>query len=152
VENEHAGAEILEQETDAAIALWLGRVEAEPEIITVRLSTAERCAHLPAIFHELVQRLRHPLPLGTRTRKSSASARHGQLRREQGYTAAMMVEELRLLQAAIFEILRKNLERVNFSVLLVEVMATVDEIDSQLAQAMASYLSNSNARGPMNEA
>ena len=134
-------AGILENETQATISQWLDRVDAEPEIISVRLTAAERCAHLPAIFHDLVERLRHPLPLGTRALKSPASVKHGLMRREQGYTPAMMVEESRMLQVSIFQTLQQNLQKVNFSVLLVDVMAIADEDDSQLAQAMTSYIS-----------
>jgi hypothetical protein len=79
--------------------------------------------------------------LGTRALRSRASEMHGLLRREQGYTAAMMVEESRMLQVSIFQTLQQNLHKVNFSVVLVDVMAIADEVDSQLAQAMTSYIS-----------
>jgi len=138
-------AGILEAETQSAISQWLDHVNAEPEIITVRLTAAERCAHLPAVFHDLVERLRHPLPLGTRALKSPASVKHGLLRREQGYTPAMMVEESRMLQVSIFQTLQDNLQKVDFSLLLVDVMAIADEVDSQLAQAMTSYISEAHA-------
>ena len=76
-------AAILEQETQSTISDWLLRVELEPEIITVRLGSAARCAHLPQLFRDLVSRLRQPLPLGTRAgftripqpRTSAAQAR-----------------------------------------------------------------------------
>ena len=71
---------------------------------------------------------------------SDGAFNHGILRREQGYTAAMMVEESRMLQVSIFETLKDNQEKLDASVLLVDVMAIADEVDSQLAQAMASYL------------
>jgi CheY-like chemotaxis protein len=138
-------ATILESETQSAIALWLRRVEAEPDVITVRLTTTERCAHLPALFHDLIERLRHPLPLGTRALKSSAAEKHGLLRREQGYTPAMMVDESRMLQVSIFDTLQRNLHKVDFSVLLVDVMSIADEVDSQLAQAMACYISEAKS-------
>jgi len=138
---------ILQNETNATISNWLQRVEAEPEVISVRLTAAERTAHLPALFHDLVDRLRNPLPLGTRALKSVASEKHGLLRREQGYTAAMMVEESRMLQVSIFETLQQNLHKVNFSILLSEVMVIADEVDSQLAQAMTSYISEAKTDG-----
>jgi len=133
--------QILENETGATISQWLKRVDAEPEIISVRLTDSERSAHLPAVFHDLVERLRHPLPLGTRALKSPASVAHGLKRREQGYTPAMMVEESRMLQVSIFQTLQQNLHKVDFSVLLSDVMVIADEVDSQLAQAMTSYIS-----------
>jgi hypothetical protein len=54
----------------------------------------------------------------------------------------MMVES-RMLQVSIFQTLQNNLYRVNFSLILVGVMAIADEVDAQLAQAMASYVSES---------
>lgn len=136
-------ASILERETQLAIDDWLLRVELEPQIIAVPMDYKERCAHLPQLFRDLVSRLRHPLPLGTRALVSTAAAGHGLARRKQGYTAAMMVEESRMLQVSIFQTLQNNLHKVDFSLLLVDVMAIADEVDSQLAQAMASYVSES---------
>jgi hypothetical protein len=92
------------------------------------------------VFRDLVARLRNPLPLGTRALLSDSAFDHGISRREQGYTAAMIVEESRMLQVSIFETLQDNLNQLDDSVILVDVMAIADEVDSQLAQAMASYV------------
>jgi hypothetical protein len=133
-------ANVLERETHSTIARWLVRVESEPDIITVRLNAGERCAHLPAMFRDLIARLRNPLPLGTRALLSDGAFDHGIARREQGYSAPMMVEESRMLQVSIFEMLQSNQNQLDESVILVDVMAIADECDSQLAQAMASYV------------
>ncbi len=140
-------ADILEHETVATIAAWLARVDAEPEVITVAMGDAERCEHLPALFRDLVSRLRFPLPLGSRALVSASAAEHGLRRRRQGYTAAMMVEESRMLQVSIFQMLQDNLAKADFSTLLVGVMAVADEVDSQLAQAMSSYVGESKVDG-----
>jgi len=55
----------------------------------------------------------------------------------------MMVEESRILQVSIFNTLQKNLASIDFSVVLIGVMTIADEIDSQLSQAMKSYLAES---------
>jgi CheY-like chemotaxis protein len=133
-------ASILERETNATIADWLTRIDGEPEVITVRMDDNARSSHLPQLFRDLVSRLRNPLPLGTRALVSPSASDHGILRRKQGYTAAMLVEESRMLQVSIFQTLQNNLHTVDFSVLLVGVMAIADEVDSQLAQAMSSYV------------
>ena len=72
------------------------------------------------------------------------AAEHGQTRRKQGYTAAMLVEESRMLQVSIFQTLQNNLQTVDFSQLLKDVMAIADEVDSQLAQAMTTYMAAGN--------
>jgi DNA-binding response OmpR family regulator len=133
-------ASVLEQNTNATIQDWLLRVELEPDIITVPLDYEKRTSYLPKMFHDLVHRLRHPLPLGTRAKPSAEAAHHGRTRRKQGYSAAMMVEESRMLQVSIFQTLQNNLLQIDFSLLLVGVMAIADEVDSQLAQQMAAYI------------
>jgi len=140
-------AKILSRETQATIADWLERVKGEPQIITVKLSAADRCAHLPRLFEDLIRRLEFPLPLGTRALLSTSAAEHGVERRKQGYTAGMLVEESRMLQVSIFQTLQNNLDRVDFSVLLVGVMAIADEVDSQLAQQMAAYVAEAGVDG-----
>jgi CheY-like chemotaxis protein len=136
-------ADILEYAAQSTIEDWLQSVKREPEVFSVAMEDDVRCAHLPQMFRDLVSRLRHPLPLGTRALVSPAAARHGQLRCQQGYTAPMLVEESRMLQVAIFQTLQDNLQKADYSVLLVGVMAIADEVDSQLAQQMASYISES---------
>jgi hypothetical protein len=138
-------ADILERETASTIARWLARVAEEGDIISSPLTPEERCAHLPALFRDLVTRLREPLALGTRALLSDAAHDHGCLRRTQGYTPAMLVEESRMLQVSIFQTLQLNFRDVDFNVLLVDVMAIADEVDSQLAQTMSSYVFEANA-------
>jgi hypothetical protein len=95
---------------------------------------------LPQVFRDLVYRLRSSTPLGTKEVISIAAAQHGVARRKQGYTAAMLVEESRMLQVSIFQILQNNLVSIDFSVLLIGVMTIADEADSQLSQAHAIHL------------
>jgi len=133
-------ASVLERETATTISNWYRLVESEPSLTRISLSHEDRCAHLPGMFRDLVYRLNNPLPLGRRALKSSAANQHGKLRREQGYTATMIVEESRMLQVSIFETLQRNIEDTRPGVLLLYVMTIADEVDSQLAQAMTSFI------------
>ncbi|MGD0941659.1 MAG: hypothetical protein ABR905_18335 [Terracidiphilus sp.] len=134
-------ASVLERETQITISDWYTLVEAEPELTLIPLSREDRCMHLPEMFRDLVSRLRHPLPLGTRALTSVAARNHGCLRRDQGYTAAQLVVESRMLQVSIFKTLQLHVEDTKPGVLLMYIMAIADEVDSQLAQAMKSYIS-----------
>jgi CheY-like chemotaxis protein len=136
-------AAILEREVPYTIADWMKRVDADTLITRIEMSDPDRSAHLPRLLADLVHRLRNPLPLGSRALVSDAAANHGTLRREQGYSAAMVVEESRMLQVSIFQTLQNNLSRVDFSLLLMGVMTIADEVDSQLAQQMSSYAAES---------
>jgi hypothetical protein len=94
------------------------------------------------LFRDLVARLRTALPFGRKGPLFAFAAEHGLARRRQG-SAAMMVEESRILQVCIFHTLEMNLATIDFSVLLSQVMTIADEVDSQLRQAMECYVEES---------
>ena len=119
-------ADILERELRSLIVDWLARVEHEPDLKSIPLSFEERTGHLPHLLHGVTKRLR--LDAGTKAPISKAAAEHGDLRRKQGYTVAMAVEESRLLQVTIFSTLQKNIENLQFSMLLPDVVTIADEV------------------------
>jgi DNA-binding NarL/FixJ family response regulator len=137
-------ATILDRETQNAVEEWYKRALLEPELMAVPLSSEIRCAYLTQLFRDLVVRLRSGKPSGD----SAGASQHGMDRCDQGYTAAMMVTESRMLQVTIFHTLHKHLDSIDCSVLLLGVMAIADECDSQLAQAMTSYVAR-GCREPM---
>jgi ActR/RegA family two-component response regulator len=131
-------ASILERELDTTIHNWMVLVEQDEELIHIPLSFEDRTGHLPNLLAAVIHRLR--LPAIVKAHVSNAAHEHGILRRQQGYSAAMMVEESRILQVSIFNTLQNNLPRVDFSKVLLDVMTIADEVDSQLKQAMLSYV------------
>jgi len=136
-------AAIIERTAEDAIREWYTRIQTDQKVTAVSLTKEERCGHLPQVFLDLVSRLRSSKPIGSKELISSAASEHGINRRKYGYTAAMLVEESRMLQVSIFQVLQNNLATIDFSVLLIGVMTIADEIDSQLSQAMASYIAES---------
>jgi hypothetical protein len=131
-------ADILERELDAVIVDWLARVEQEPDLTCIPLNFEDRTGHLPHLLHDVIARLR--LDAGTKAPISKAAAEHGDLRRRQGYTVAMAVEESRLLQVTIFSTLHKNEKNVEFSMLLPDVVRIADEVDAQLKEQMLRFM------------
>jgi DNA-binding response OmpR family regulator len=136
--NRERVASILERDAVATIANWLFRVEHDPELTSIQLSNEQRTGHLPQLIRELVQRLRVPRGLGT-NQVSEAAVMHGLVRRSQGYSIPMMIEESRMLQVSLFHTLQVNLNTVDFSLLLTDVMTIADEVDLQLKQTIVSF-------------
>jgi DNA-binding response OmpR family regulator len=130
-------ASILEREVETTIQNWLDIVDQDAELTCIPLSRNERTGHLPQLLLDLVNRLR--LDSRLETPISEAARTHGAMRRQQGYTATMVVEESRILQVSIFSTLQRNLRGVDFSKLLLDVVTIADEVDSQLKQAMYWY-------------
>jgi DNA-binding response OmpR family regulator len=138
VTNTERVASILERDALKTTNDWLARVEREDELTSVPLSKEQRTGHLPKLLQELVQRLRVPRSLGTKA-VSQAAGEHGKIRKIQGYSIPMIIEESRILQVSIFQTLQNNLTTVDFSLLLIDVMTIADEVDSQLKQTIISF-------------
>jgi hypothetical protein len=131
-------ADILEQELNPTIHEWIGLVEKEPELVRIPLNFDERTGHLPKLLHEVIARLR--LDKGSKVPVSVAAGQHGKLRLKQGYSAAMVVDESRILQVCIFSTLHRNEHRVKFSRLLPDVVTIADEVDAQLKQQILCFI------------
>ncbi len=136
-------AEVLERTTGPVIQDWYKLILAERLVMSIPMSHELRCGHLPQFFRELVARLVSSKPIVSKASVSPAATIHGMNRRRSGYTAAMLVEESRLLQVTIFKTIQNNLAIIDPSLLLAGVMTTADEVDSQLSQAMASLIADS---------
>jgi DNA-binding response OmpR family regulator len=131
-------ATILERDAQRTIAEWLSRVKRDDELTRLPLSQQQRTGHLPQLLRELVDRLRVPRSLGTE-QVSEAAVLHGKVRLSQGYSIPMLIEESRILQVSIFHTLQTNLNVVDFSLLLIDVMTIADEVDLQLKQTVMSF-------------
>jgi hypothetical protein len=131
-------ADILEQDLDRTIHDWIALVEKEPDLIRIPLNFEERTGHLPKLLHDVIARLR--LDKGSKAPISAAARQHGELRRKQGYSAAMVVDESRILQVCIFSTLHRNERRVIFSRLLPDIVTIADEVDAQLKQQVLCFL------------
>jgi hypothetical protein len=137
-------ADILERDLDAVIRDWLSRVEKEADLTCIPLNFEERTGHLPQLLHAVIARLR--LDDRTKAPISAAAAIHGDLRRKQGYTVAMAVEESRLLQVSVFSMLHKEVKRLDFSTLLPDVVTIADEVDARLKQQMLRFMAADAAK------
>ena|ERR1700687_3643631 len=129
-------ADILERELEPTIKEWLRRVNLIPELTDVPLSDADRTGHLPKLYHDLISRLR--LAKDGRPPVSAAAAAHGLLRRAQGYSATMLIEESRIFQVATFSALHLHQSELDQNQVLLDVMVVADEVDAQLMEAVRS--------------
>jgi hypothetical protein len=130
-------ATILDREIEPTIKEWLRRVSLLPELTHIPLSDEDRSRHLPKLFHDLACRLR--LAKDSRLLASSAATEHGQRRRLQGYSPAMVVEESRLFQVVTFQTLNLHQGELDQEQLLSAVMVIADEADLQLGEAVRCW-------------
>jgi DNA-binding response OmpR family regulator len=135
-------AEILQRCTTKIVEDWLGRVRKTKELNQISLTDKERTGYLPKLIEDLIIRLREASALGAEGDSlcSAAAVAHGKMRKVQGYTPGMLVHDSQILQVTLFGVLQNNLSAIDFSLLLPDIMTIADEVDSQLRQAMDSYM------------
>lgn len=141
IEKERVAA-ILERCMPGVVEDWLARVNQSKELNHLSLSNEERTGHLPKLVEDLIVRLRKSSATSKDSDAifSTAAVAHGKLRHQQSYTPAMLVHESRILQVTLFGTLQRNLNLLDFSLLLPDVMTIADEVDAQLTQSMNSYM------------
>jgi hypothetical protein len=131
-------ATILERELQPTIKEWLRRVNLVPELTAVPLSGVDRSGHLPKLYADLICRLR--LDRDAHPPVSIAAAAHGKVRREQGYSASMVIEESRIFQVSTFSTLHVHQSELDPHKLLLDVMVIADEVDAQLKETVRSLM------------
>ena len=141
-------SEILHRCSDIVVKNWLARVKEARELNHLPLIDSERTGHLPKLIEDLVSRLNKPItgsPQDSDAVGSPAAVLHGELRFAQRYTPEMLVHESRILQVTLFSTLKDNMNALDFSLLLPDVMTIADEVDAQLTQTMGSYMKLANS-------
>jgi DNA-binding response OmpR family regulator len=141
-------SEILHRCSDIIVKNWLARVKQARELSHITLTDEERTGHLPKLLEDLVLRLNRPItgsPQDSDAICSPAAVLHGELRFAQNYDPEMLVHESRILQVTLFSTLKDNMNALDFSLLLPDVMTIADEVDAQLTQAMGGYMKVSNS-------
>jgi hypothetical protein len=131
-------AAILERELDHTIKEWTSQVNLVPSLSDVPLSDVDRTCHLRKLFNDVLSRLR-----GTGDTKppvSLAASAHGRLRFAQGYSAAMLVDESRLLEVATFGTLHLHQDELDQNQVLPDVLTIVDEADRQLTETIRGFM------------
>jgi hypothetical protein len=131
-------ADILERELQPTIQEWLRRVNLVPELTDVALSDADRTGHLPKLYQDLIFRLR--LAEDVESPVSVAAATHGEVRRAQGYSASMLIQESRVFQVATFSTLHRHQSELDPSQILANAMVIADEVDAQLMETVRSLM------------
>ena len=137
-------ATILEREIEPMGEEWLRRVKLIPELTRIPLTDEDRSDHLPKLFHDVICRLR--LVKDAPTHFSANAAAHGQLRRKQGYSAAMVVDESRVFEVTIFHTLHLHQSELDQQQVLLAIVVIADEADAQLAETVFNLVGTKQAR------
>jgi hypothetical protein len=131
---------ILQRCSASVVEGWLARAKQSNDLNCLLLSDEQRSGYLPRLLDDIDRRLGQSRACDSATIICPGAAIHGKLRYLQGYSIALLVHEARILEVVIFGTLHNNLSYMDFNLLLPDIMAIADEVDSQLEQSIESYV------------
>jgi hypothetical protein len=109
-----------------------------PELAELKLSEEERVNHLPAFLQGIAEQLESSAD--QKASVTGAAAEHGRMRYRQGYSIPLMIEDARLLQDAIYELIQDNLLTLDLSRLISDLRRMDDTVDIELKEAIQAYI------------
>ncbi len=134
-------AVLLQENSEEIVSRWLSMVEGGPEIASVPLPSGERAGHIPLLLSGLVYMLEQQ-PAVITPDTLHAAAEHGRLRRRQGYSIPMLVNETRLLRRSICDMVQNHLLAVEISYVIPDLVCVSDSLDAQIKASIEAYLAD----------
>jgi YesN/AraC family two-component response regulator len=131
-------ADIIEENLDKIFQQWLSMTENSALLTTAELPIEHRKTYVPAILADLVKSLRTGHEM-IRAAELGSATRYGQARRGQGCSATELIEESRMLQRAVYNVLQTNLLVADLSWLIPDMIRVSDGLQQQLILAVESY-------------
>jgi ActR/RegA family two-component response regulator/SepF-like predicted cell division protein (DUF552 family) len=133
-------ANLLRENIQEIASKVLEGMKADPQLGQLRLSDTQRVDHIPKMIGAIADSLESNH--GKISENSlRAAAEHGKLRRKQGYSIPMMVEDTHAVDDAIHEIVQNNLLFLDLSHLIPGLRAVNGILEMQLKESLKAYTS-----------
>jgi DNA-binding NtrC family response regulator len=138
-------SQIVGENKDNIVASWLLQMRALTKgTAQQQLSDQEVLNHVAAFVDELCRRVEDPSS-GLHQLAREAAARHGELRRQQGFTVGFLLQESTAMRREVLTAIHRNLMVLDLSYLFTDFTAMSESLDDQLDVAVAAYLEQMSA-------
>lgn len=131
-------AVVLRENEQEVIDIWFTEVQADPEFQEIPMSRKQRIDHLPVLLKELVRRLEKG-DTGPDPESARNAAAHGRKRREQGYSAMLIVQENRLFYRVIANRLQQNLLDLDISTVIPDLIRISEVLNEMLQESIREF-------------
>jgi ActR/RegA family two-component response regulator len=111
-------ADFLRDNADQIAARALIAMKSDSRLAALPLTDEQRLAHVPGLLRGIVSQLEAEVPDGNNGSILAEGARHGALRCRQQYSEEMLVDDVRLLDASIYDTIQDGLLRLELSSLI----------------------------------
>jgi CheY-like chemotaxis protein len=131
---------ILRDNLDTIVARSLVNMKATSDLAALPLSDEERLDHLRETLSELADHLESGLPNDASELLLHSARLRGEVRRKQHYPLKLMVQNERIVDQVINNVIYENLLTLNLSYLLLDLNKLDDALLLQLEESIGAYL------------
>jgi len=135
----------LREHIDKIVEQSLDGMKADSSLASLPIPDRGRIDHIPRIMGEVIEQLESSLPDRPTERALRAGALHGEVRREQGYSLEMLVEDTRILEGAIYSLLQDNLLTIDLSTLVPDLKRVNGSLDAHLRESLKAFITSKAA-------
>lgn len=129
----------LKGHADEVLGRALQAMKTDPRLGVLPLSDRERSDHIPVLLEQIVRQLRSKNPNNPTRELCKAGAQHGEVRRRQGYTQEMLVEDTRIIDTCIYAVVQDHLLHIELSNLIPDLSRVNTGLESHLQASLTSY-------------
>jgi YesN/AraC family two-component response regulator len=134
-------AEVLTEKQGEILSRWLEEWKRDPKLSRFQLTKNEMLNQLPELLKQLVSHPPETAPISKQV--AQVAIAHAVRRREQGFTQALLVREVRIFRVVLGEVLQENLLRIDLSYLVYDMIEISQNLDQLLEEGVAAFVDGS---------
>lgn len=112
-----------------------------PRIGAIPLTDSERINHIPSLLAEIVRQLRSAQPGNLTKEMLLAAYKHGETRRQQGYSQEMLVDDTRIVDSSTYGVVQDHLLEISLSNLIPDLSRLNDGLEGHLQASLRAFTS-----------
>jgi ActR/RegA family two-component response regulator len=128
---------VIREQLASIIAAFLKQTKEDPYLSAIEISDSERTDHIPRLLDAAMRIVREG---NVMPQDRESSILHGALRRKQGYTVPLLIQETRILKQNVGECLQEHLLEVDISYMVRDILAAFGTIDTLLEESVQAFL------------
>ena len=132
-------ADFLRMHADKLMKRTLADMKSHARIGAIPLSDIERINHVPSILTEVIRQLELAKAGDPSYEMLRAGAQHGEVRRRQGYSQEMLVDDTRIVDSAIYAVVQDHLLEIRLSNLIPDLSRLNDVLEAHLQASLKAF-------------
>jgi ActR/RegA family two-component response regulator len=133
-------ADFLNDRGDEIVARVLQGMKGHPRLSRLELVDSDRVDHLEGLMAGVVDDLKiGAISPSNEMPVHAAATRHGDLRKRQGYSQIMLVDDIRILDSVIYALVSENLLTIDLSRLISDLGRLNQTLEAELQESLGAF-------------